>query len=231
MFYFQENPFPLYFSEFKSPVCPLLRRPRESSMTPTHIRQSNINHIARTQEDDLSIASCYKCKYESHTTSFLSIILEENSEWQFFRVFSLSLHPTTFNDKWLLIFFVEQSFLESSTQDFRRIVCQVIPRKRARITDVFCFSFFFFPYGILAKRRSVFSTSGRRREIADVTTKVASRHVARATYLFGHVLIQHARPLSVHATMLDTEPTNPIRLSAFISQILSYGTVLIRVLK
>lgn len=33
-------------------------------------------------------------------------------------------------------------------------------------------------------------------EIADVTTKVASRHVARATYLFGRVLIHHARPLS-----------------------------------
>jgi len=68
--------------------------------------------------------------------------------------------------------------------------------------------------------------------LADVTTKVASRHVARATYLFGRVLIHHARPLSVHIAMLDTEPmTNSIRLSALISQVLSYGTVLLRVLK
>lgn len=67
---------------------------------------------------------------------------------------------------------------------------------------------------------------------ADVTTKVASRHVARTTYLFGRVLIHHARPLSVHIAMLDTEPMrNSIRLSALISQVLSYGTVLLRVLK
>lgn len=111
-----------------------------------------------------------------------------------------------------------------------------IPRKRARITSVgLFFSLFFSPSAEnlgTVKRRGVFSTNGQTREIVDVTTKVVSRHVARATYLFGRVLIQHARPLSVHTTMLDTEPmTNPIRLSAFISQILSYGTVLIRVLK
>lgn len=33
----------------------------------------------------------------------------------------------------------------------------------------------------------VFSGRNRRSQIADVTTKVASRHVARATYLFGRV--------------------------------------------
>lgn len=72
----------------------------------------------------------------------------------------------------------------------------------------------------------------------DPRDPVTSRRSPRDTWhalriLFGRVLIRHARPLSVHtSTMLDTEPTeNPIRLSGLISQIMSYGTVLIRVLK
>lgn len=68
-FYFQENPSPFIFSN-KSFVCPLLCA-HESSKTPTHIRQSNINRTARTQKDSSSIGvSCCECKYESHRVSF-----------------------------------------------------------------------------------------------------------------------------------------------------------------
>lgn len=135
---------------------------------------------------------------------FLSIERKVRSDL-FSRFFFLSFlfwHLTIFGRYvfWQADRLCERLSLPIERECFRRMASRIATAERARITDcpvgfgsILSCLFFYSPLlknlgAANDERRSAyFSGRNRRSRIADVTTKVASRHVARATYLSGRV--------------------------------------------